>query len=100
MSDLKQRRVKMRKQIDNKKLLQDVHTKNQTVREKVELQKAVALVEQTIAEYINFEISRSGARDSDIEVEEFVFWREDIRAIKNAWEQIKTKVEESKNANA
>jgi len=90
----------MCKQIDNKKLLQDVHVKNQTVREKVELQEAVALVEQTLAEYVNLEISRSGARDSGIEVEEFVFWREDIRAIKNAWELIKTKVEESKNANA
>ena len=90
----------MCKQIDNKKLLQDVHVKNQTVREKVELQEAVALIEQTLSEYVNLEISRSGARDSGIEVEEFVFWREDIRAIKNAWELIKTKVEESKNANA
>ena len=91
MSDLKQRRVKMCKQIDNKKLLQDVHTKNQTVREKVELQEAVALVEQTLAEYVENSLS-----DVIHELE----YREDIRAISSAWELIKTKVEESKNANA
>ena len=91
MSDLKQRRVEMCKQIDNKKLLQDVHTKNQTVREKVELQEAVALVEQTLAEYVENSLS-----DVIHELE----YREDIRAISSAWELIKTKVEESKNANA
>ena len=91
MSDLKQRRVKMCKQINNKKLLQDVHTKNQTVREKVELQEAVALVEQTLAEYVENSLS-----DVIHELE----YREDIRAISSAWELIKTKVEESKNANA
>ena len=91
MSDLKQRRVKMCKQIDNKKLLQDVHTKNQTVREKVELQEAVALVEQTLAEYVENSLS-----DVIHELE----YREDIMAISSAWELIKTKVEESKNANA
>ena len=92
----------MCKQIDNKKLLEDVHTKNQTVREKVELQEAVALVEQTLAEYVNLEISRShaGQRPSGVEVEEFVSYREDIWAIKNAWNQIKTKVKESENAKA
>ena len=31
----------MLKVIDNKKLLQDVHTKNQTVREKVELEVSI-----------------------------------------------------------
>jgi|TARA_R100000995_G_scaffold55412_1_gene27261 hypothetical protein len=81
----------MCKQIDNKKLLQDVHTKNQTVREKVELQEAVALVEQTLAEYVENSLS-----DVIHELE----YREDIRAISSAWELIKTKVEESKNANA
>ncbi len=91
MSDLKQRRVKMCKQIDNKKLLQDVHVKNQTVREKVELQEAVALVEQTLAEYVENSLS-----DVIHELE----YREDIMAISSAWELIKTKVEESKNANA
>jgi len=81
----------MCKQIDNKKLLQDVHTKNQTVREKVELQEAVALVEQTLAEYVENSLS-----DVIHELE----YREDIMAISSAWELIKTKVEESKNANA
>jgi|TARA_E500000318_G_scaffold104603_1_gene110738 hypothetical protein len=81
----------MCKQINNKKLLQDVHTKNQTVREKVELQEAVALVEQTLAEYVENSLS-----DVIHELE----YREDIRAISSAWELIKTKVEESKNANA
>jgi hypothetical protein len=81
----------MCKQIDNKKLLQDVHVKNQTVREKVELQEAVALVEQTLAEYVENSLS-----DVIHELE----YREDIMAISSAWELIKTKVEESKNANA
>jgi len=81
----------MCKQIDNKKLLQDVHTKNQTVREKVELQEAVALVEQTLAEYVENSLS-----DVIHELE----YREDIMAISSAWELIKIKVEESKNANA
>ncbi len=81
----------MCKQIDNKKLLQDVHVKNQTVREKVEWQEAVALVEQTLAEYVENSLS-----DVIHELE----YREDIMAISSAWELIKTKVEESKNANA
>ena len=81
----------MCKQIDNKKLLQDVHVKNQTVREKVELQEAVALVEQTLTEYVENSLS-----DVIHELE----YREDIMAISSAWELIKTKVEESKNANA
>ena len=81
----------MCKQIDNKKLLQDVHVKNQTVREKVELQEAVALVEQTLAEYVENSLS-----DVIHELE----YREDIMAISSAWELIKIKIEESKNANA
>ena len=82
---------------DNSSTLRNVHEHNKVIRDKVILQEAVALIEQTIAEYVNLEISRSGARDSGIEVEEFVRYREDIKAIKDAWEQIKTKVEEVGN---
>ena len=42
----------MLKVIDNKKLLQDVHTKNQTVREKVELEEATTLINQTLEQYM------------------------------------------------
>jgi len=81
----------MFKVISNKKLLQDVHTKNQTVREKVELEEATTLINQTLADYVEDlkYLQKNGDEDSK--------FNEDIIAIHNAWNQIKTKVKESES---
>ena len=52
------------------------------------MQEAVALIEQTLSEYV--ENSLSDVRDASE-------YKEDISAINNAWEQIKTKIEEVGN---
>ena len=73
---------------DNSSTLRNVHEHNKTIRDKVKLQEAVALIEQTLSEYVENSLS-----DVIHELE----YREDIRAISSAWEQIKTKVEEVGN---
>ena len=80
----------MFKVISNKKLLQDVHTKNQTIREKVELEEATTLIYQTLEQYVEdlkyLQKNEEGSK-----------FNEDIIAIHNAWNQIKTKVKESES---
>jgi len=73
---------------DNSSTLRNVHEHNKTIRDKVMLQEAVALIEQTLSEYVENSLS-----DVIHELE----YREDIRAISSAWEQIKTKIEEVGN---
>ena len=73
---------------DNSSTLRYVHENNKVIRDKVILQEAVELIEQTLSEYV--ENSLSDVRDASE-------YKEDISAINNAWEQIKTKVEEVGN---
>ena len=78
----------MLKVIDNKKLLQDVHTKNQTVREKVELEEATTLINQTLADYVEDlkYLQKNGDEDSK--------FNEDIIAIHNAWNLVLENIHE------
>ena len=78
----------MLKVISNKKLLQDVHVKNQTVREKVELEEATTLINQTLADYVEDlkYLQKNGDEDSK--------FNEDIIAIHNAWNLVLENIHE------
>ena len=77
----------MLKVISNKKLLQDVHVKNQTVREKVELEEATTLINQTLEQYME-DLKYLSKSD---EGEEF---NENIIAIHDAWNLVLENIHE------
>lgn len=77
----------MFKVISNKKLLKDVHTKNQTVREKVELEEATTLINQTLEQYIE-DLKYLSKSDEGSK------FNEDIIAIHNAWNLVLENIHE------